>query len=161
MDTVELITCLQNDPLIRNHLCGVFPREVLPKLDVPGIYVVNTDTSKGGGRHWFLVYIDENRVCTVYDSLGASEHSRKLLGELPSVTPVYFSVKRFQSSTTAVCGCYCLYFARELTRGHCAVKLEKNFSVFNTLANDLYVKECTRKHFGVNVPLYDDSFILN
>ena len=94
-------------------------QDTLETDDENGVYIVNTDTSKGSGIHWLCVYKDSPEALYVYDSFGR---------DISKLTPILFekfhesghdvigSPFRNQHKTTNVCGYMSLALAKLINR---------------------------------------------
>ena len=113
MNTQQLQSILKQDPRVGPVFRGVFPRDKLPPFR-DGVYVINTDSSKGKGQHWVSVYITP--VATEYfDSYGGDPIKEiKRWGKRKTwvTNPV-----PLQSPLSAVCGQYCIYYLLHRVRG--------------------------------------------
>lgn len=103
---------------------GVVPMDHVGKLDPKGkkqfCFVVNTDTSKGKGKHWVACYVDTNKEKTIeyYDSMADDcpkmfqSGIKKLIDKLK--IPIYLKFKhnkiRNQKYGTDTCGIMCIMF---------------------------------------------------
>ena len=89
MDSQELRDILEHNVVTSNSFHGVYARDTLPPLTVPGSFIVNTEVKSEPGEHW----------CTIWRN--TEEESRALqweiefwdsLGKPPSEYGFRFSV---------------------------------------------------------------------
>ena len=112
---------------------GVVPMDHVGKLDPKGkkqfCFVVNTDTSKGKGKHWVACYVDTNKEKTIeyYDSMADDcpkmfqSGIKKLIDKLK--IPIYLKFKhnkiRNQKYGTDTCGIMCImYLLKRMSGGN-------------------------------------------
>lgn len=112
---------------------GVVPMDHVGKLDPKGkkqfCFVVNTDTSKGKGKHWVACYVDTNKQKTIeyYDSMADDcpkmfqSGIKKLIDKLK--IPIYLKFKhnmiRNQKYGTDTCGIMCvMYLLKRMNGGN-------------------------------------------
>ena len=110
---------------------GVVPMDHVGKLDPKGkkqfCFVVNTDTSKGKGKHWVACYVDTNKEKTIeyYDSMADDcpkmfqSGIKKLIDKLK--IPIYLKFKhnkiRNQKYGTDTCGIMCIMYLLKRMNG--------------------------------------------
>ena len=94
---------------------GVMPHDKLPKHNPPyGIYIVNTDTFIGPGKHWVCLIVGE--TCEYFDSLG--NPPLELKQYLNNQNKFYiYSTKKIQGNSSDVCGDYCILYSYFRSRG--------------------------------------------
>ena len=117
MDTHQLIQCLWQDSCTRRHFGNVSPLDMLPATPVTPqqqIYIVNTDTHTGPGKHWVLIYLPLNAPGEFFDSLGQDlttygSHLECFMAT--NRTGYVFNTQRLQGDYSWTCGHYCLYYA--------------------------------------------------
>lgn len=105
-------------------------------LKIREFFICNTDDSSGIGRHWMsVVKVSQNEI-EIFNSLGADSEAKRLYEQiglkLPNITKIHFNQTQVQSSSTATCGRFCIYFLIERTY---------NFDMdFDELLNDIFVE---------------------
>ena len=62
--TIERL--LTGDPSMCPHFKGVYSRDTLPLKCCTGLYIVNEDTSNGGGSHWIAIHITPRGEKNIY-----------------------------------------------------------------------------------------------
>lgn len=149
MNTRELRQCMGQDYWISKTSFGVFPRNHLPPCEIPGLYIVNVDSSEKPGTHWLLIYIDSSCDGRVYDSLGSRQPYAKLIENIIHGRCVWMVENRLQCYTSNVCGAYALYFARELARGSESSDILRSFTG-NCDVNDAFICEYVSKYMNIS-----------
>jgi len=119
---------------------GVYAADELKKIKVvPGIYIINCDTSNLPGSHWICIYFSPLMQGYYFDSYG-----------IPPYIPQhkYFLIKNskhcwkynkveLQSLDSSVCGHYCCLFVMFVSQGHAADDFAKKFyGAYNSFCND-------------------------
>ena len=126
------------------NFVGVFPFDLLPEKPSGNFsLVVNTDNSTQPGDHWLVLSRKGSKIYFI-DSYGRNYNDlmfdadfvnsmRNFIGD----EQVRYNQRWLQRLTSNVCGVYCIYFVKELTKH----SLNYCLSVFNeNLAkNDQYV----------------------
>ena len=120
MNKRKLQCALDSDPAMKDYSSNVFALDQFQKAKLAdkGIYVCNDQPSKKSGNHWFLVFIDPQKIYFV-DSFAnepTNYHVDKKLKKLKK-TIVTFS-KMLQNPFSTLCGEYCLSFAYHLSLIH-------------------------------------------
>lgn len=114
MKASQLSCVLNSDSTLQRHVLGVHAKDTLPMLThnmlTRGVgLIVNTENTGSQGRHWIVIYI-KGRRGELFDSLAEPVNSA-FHSYLKSYVGSYLHiVKRLQSSNSALCGFYCLYF---------------------------------------------------
>lgn len=85
---------------------------MIPKTwEKPAALVFNTDSSKKPGSHWVAVYVDKNSQAQYFDSYGIPplipDHIRSLQKNCKTIR---HNDQQMQSSSSAVCGQFCIMF---------------------------------------------------
>lgn len=116
MNSNEITSYIQSDKIMKKFFQGVLPYDMLPlKVNSPGFFIVNTDPSTSPGKHWVCVYVDEK--IEYFDSFGRPPNEiRAFISNLN--TPYIYSTKCLQSSSSDVCGDYCVLYAYFRCRGY-------------------------------------------
>ena len=87
---------------------GVFARDELPNVKKerrPFALILNTDPRSKPGQHWLALYGPKDGPIELFDSFGLHPRSYGL-----AHLSLTFSCIQLQSSFSAVCGHYCIYF---------------------------------------------------
>lgn len=129
MNTLQLECVLHYDPYLHSYALGVFSRDHLPIVTrYPCCFILNTDRSGHDGTHWLAIFIDVRRRWEFFDSYG---YPPSFYG----LTLKHYNVNRLQSSSSLVCGQYCLMYLMYRCRGF-------NLSDFSHLFyNDFHVND--------------------
>ena len=116
MNEITIDNYLSHDAVVNKFYKGVMSYDELPRVISEGLYVVNTDTSDGPGKHWICLFVDHNHVIDYFDSLG--EEPKELKMYLQNQNLMYrYNSKRLQGLMSTVCGNYCILFAFFRARG--------------------------------------------
>ena len=133
MNTNQLRTILKRDKKIRYHFIDVFAldhfKEFVKRNSLHnGLYICNSDTSSRGGEHWFLVFVTDEKIY-FFDSFGNHPEYFSIGNELYSSERdlIYFPIQ-LQSSTSSVCGHFCIFFSFFLCRKYNLQKIYRKFS---------------------------------
>ena len=59
MNASEIEDALRSNRFAKQYLVGVFAADQLPAKELPGAYIVNTDTSSQPGQHWVAFFTTE------------------------------------------------------------------------------------------------------
>jgi len=112
MNTRQLECVINCDSVMKDKVIGVYARDQIPTRieSFPCGLIVNTDKSYLPGRHWLAFYFESKDKVEFFDSYGHSP-------EYFNFTADVYNNKRLQSSTSDVCGQYCLYFLLNRCRG--------------------------------------------
>ena len=141
LSNFQLASYMLQDPYIRSQYGGVVAIDKLPDLVLkkPKIFIVNTDTSKEPGEHWFVIYVTDR--CEYFDPAGLpalpdaeifmTKHSANYLA----------NTERTQSYISYTCGLFCLFYAYF----RCRNVSFKN--IMNMFHENLHVNEAIVQHF--------------
>ena len=148
MNTSQLRCIIKSDSKMRSTIAGVYARDEIPNEinTFPTGYIVNTDSSNKPGRHWLAFYLKSRDDVELFDSYGHPP-------EYFSLTANTFNKKRIQSSTSNVCGQYCLYYLLHRCRGVSMASIVNQFGD-NYHENDNYVYDYISNAFPY---CYDSS----
>ena len=117
MNENQITTYMLGDEYISKYFVQVVSYDELPnKSEIPVLYVVNTDTSEGFGKHWVCVFIQEDMI-EYFDSLG--KEPKELYKFLRNQNiPFKYSLKQIQQNYSDVCGDYCILYSYFRSRGY-------------------------------------------
>ena len=114
MISSEFAEKLSHFPNLKKKFGGIFSADTLPiKLKPKSFIICNTDVEKGPGKHWYCVVKIDSSTIECFDSLGVNYEKKKFLAEKfkqRGVSKIKFNVTQVQSSDTATCGLFVLYF---------------------------------------------------
>ena len=118
---IDLQTILDSDPVTRGHLVGCFASDETLKTytKLPAGYIVNTAQLNNVGEHWLGLYLDTDRGCDYFCSLGTKPIAKlydQLIKRL-KVANVRYSTLCIQNPLTADCGYFVYYFLYYRSRG--------------------------------------------
>lgn len=156
MNSTELIRCMANDPHIRSTAFGVFPRNRIPRCEEPGLYIINTDSLGGPGKHWLLIYAAEDCTRYVFDSLALDREYANVVMNSVGGRCILVTKWVMQNDLSQMCGAYALYFARMLARlpgQHLWDTIFTPFSPYLPNQNDMYVQEYLWENVAYFLPL--------
>ena len=127
---------------------GVFPINCLPRniSRLPVLFIVNTNSANLPGQHWKAVYVSENRIGEIFDSL-ATIVSLRLEQWMNCFTKRWtLSKYTLQNPLSPTCGGYVLYYImtrlKHKSMNSC-ISVFKNDIVYN----DIFVERFFNEHF--------------
>lgn len=96
----------------------VLPIDKLPSPIEPGSYVINQDTSSGGGTHWMGLYYGPSQTDIVFfDPFGVAIDPRILKFAKSSGKRLAKLNTQAQALSEASCGYWVIYFLKHMHRG--------------------------------------------
>jgi hypothetical protein len=147
IERVLTFSLCHNSSSSSGKFLGVFPIDQEVKLFKSGelrICILNTDSSKLPGRHWFLLGVDcrldEQQYAFMFDSLAQCQKYKTVWNYLANQTTlshVLFNTQRVQDIEVDSCALHVIYFT--------TMMLNNNFSFTETM--------CT---YNVQEPLLND-----
>ena len=150
MNSLELYQMLTRDPATSVQFGSVCALDRLPKLITrrPKLYVVNTQDSRGPGKHWLLLYFPRLGPAECFDSLG---HGPKYYGWhlhcylLRHGGDYVTNKRRYQQAGTPTCGQFCLYYAFHRCFGRPMSQILLDFENARLCENENLVKNFVRE----------------
>ena len=149
MDSCDIQFWLER--LIRPDKCrflGVFARNFAPQPETlpsyPCCFVSNTDIATLPGSHWVAFYYVSAFHCEFFDSFGLAPSTYGFhlnSDDLQVIT----SSQCVQSTTSAVCGQFCIYFLYTRSEGHPFSRIISSFSNIDLTSNDNAVAKFFKK----------------
>ena len=142
-DTQQLQECGEKDDYIKHTFLGVFPADQIPAhLPAPSCLIANTDPAHEPGQHWVALIVRDGGQKIFFDSYGLEPtyYNPRLWKNLTSWEK---STQDFQQRTTSVCGDWCLYTLRAMTR------------------NPRLQLHTLLKHFDPQDPMHNDRVIFD
>lgn len=123
--------------------CGTYPCDLIPTPKPHTSFIVNTDTSAFGGKHWVAVYISK-RNFYFFDSFGRSidqfpDPFKKHMKNSSKKFNVRTNSQPLQSYMSDKCGYWCAYFL------YC--KTSNFTSMFKEFSKDRERNEVLLYHF--------------
>ena len=72
LNLIQLSIALKTNSVTGKHTLAVFARDELSSIytNPPQIIIVNTDPLEKSGKHWLLIYFNEDGSVDFFDSLG-------------------------------------------------------------------------------------------
>lgn len=149
MNTRQLEYVMNKVP--RAKFCGVFAENNLPRtLDVyPCGFIANTDPKDQPGQHWVAFYFPSVQKGEFFDSYGHPPefYSPRFTTFLKQNCHEWtFNHKTLQSTLTAVCGEYCVFYLTHRARGVSKSHVVNCFTS-NKIKNDHQVYQFVMKLF--------------
>lgn len=147
METSEFAPIFLKYKSLHNLYKGSFSCDKTPTfLKTREFFICNTDTSDKPGRHWICFFKVSKTKIEVFNSLGANyedkELYKKVCNKLSTITKVQFNVTQVQSSSSATCGHFCVYFV---------FKRAFNFDLsFDELLNDIFTDDLSENENRVS-----------
>lgn len=142
MNTNELNSIFESDPLIRRYFVGTFACDLLPDPDsLPSTFslCVNTDksTSKYGGLHWQSIHVRKDN-CFFFDSFGRPPSGLilKFCSHFPNI---FYNKIAHQSPTEISCGAFSVYHIHMQSRGRSFSSVVNHFVRISN--DDSYVRK--------------------
>ena len=131
MNTSEINYILSNNCVTKKYFDGVYPKDMLSKIETkPKLIICNTDTSNGEGKHWVLLFCNENDV-EFFDSLGESpfHYGKEFVLFMKKFNYNYSncSLNRIQPLNSDLCGHYCIWYAHKRCQGYDMSFILNNF----------------------------------
>ena len=122
MNTSEINYILSNNCVTKKYFDGVYPKDMLAEIkSKPKLIICNTDTSIGEGKHWVLIFFNENDV-EFFDSLGESPfvYGNEFVSFMKKFDYNYCnsSLNRIQPLNSDLCGQYCILYAHKRCQGY-------------------------------------------
>lgn len=144
MDNKILYTILNNDPNVKNlNFLGVFPINLVPIAAIrsqPCCLIVNTKPHTHQGEHWVAVVKTDDRNGLYFDSYGNPPFNLEEIGlVLDSCVEWTFNKIRLQSTYSAVCGQYCVFFLTHLAKGYSLKHITYLLNEGDSCSNDAFV----------------------
>ena len=135
-------------PYLKKYYVGTFAIDKIPlNLKQHHFFVFNSDTSDQSGQHWLCCY-KEDKIIYCFDSIGIDEQKKQMLESFfkhfKGVKEIHFNETQFQTSTSATCGQFTIYFLVQKS-------FNKDLS-FQELLEEIFQKDSTKnellvKHF--------------
>ena len=129
MNTLQIKHILQTNPVTKKSFNGVYPKDLLMSIDKPKLIICNTDTSEGEGKHWILIFFNNNEV-DFFDSLGnnPSYYGNEFIDFMKKyVSECNITQSRVQPLNSDLCGHYCCYYAHKRCQGYNMEYIINNF----------------------------------
>jgi hypothetical protein len=159
MNTRQISSLLQSNPITRQSFVGVFPSDLLPKTPrkvKPCSYIANTQKHNQSGEHWVCFHFPQEGPAEFFDSYGfpPQQDFLKILGNL-----YRFSSSFFQFPISSACGQYCIFFILQRCSGKSMTEILNMFSTTDLLENDILVNSTVEEKFTVDLDIFDCNYI--
>ena len=147
MDTMQIERILKNNSNTKKIFKGVYPKDLLPTAEYPGIYVLNTDPSSSSGEHWIGVHSTNVKSAEYFDSYVLHPIVHGLTDFLNSYSSSWIhNSKTLQSVISQVCGHDTVYY---ISFRSCDCSLPEIFSHFSS---NVALNDRTVQRFVENLP---------
>ena len=135
-DTFQLQKALDADEETNRFQPKVIAADQLPdKLPQRFLFILNTDPTHKGGKHWVLAFRrSASKRPVFFDSYGMLPS--KYYKGWRKLDSFQRSTDDFQQPETTVCGDHCLYVGKRLAAGHSLAKILKSYSKDDQKHND-------------------------
>lgn len=148
LSTLDLEKFVDNhaDVKTKEAFLGVFPINRLPKrlIQLPVLFIINTNTSNLPGQHWKAIFISKNREGEVFDSL-ATPVELILSHWMNTFTRKWtISTLTLQNPLSPTCGAYVLYFVLNRLK-HNSLKSCLSFFSNHVIENDKRMEQFYNK----------------
>ena len=143
MNAIQIDECVQSDDQILKYWLGVFPSDKVPSFKQNRCcYIANLDKACDAGSHWVCFFRDGPRW-EFFDSYGL-QPDRSVFPRVPSSTE--YNTTTLQSTFSAVCGQYAIFFLYLRCRGYTMRDVTRLFCP-DSETNDLAVCDFVDDHF--------------
>ena len=147
MNNQEIVALLTRDLRARRVFRGVFPRDKLPEyVNGASAYIINTDHSRGPGKHWVCVWFDGQGGAEYFDSFGVPPTLEPILRFIERNISGRFSynARLFQDLLSSACGLYVMYYVLMKSRGARLSRVQQVFHPYHLRVNDNRVRSLVR-----------------
>ena len=148
MNTKQLQCALDSDPAMKDYSRNVFALDQFHRVNLSdkGIFECNDQPSKKSGNHWFLIFIDPEKIYFV-DSFANEPKYYHVDEKLRTLKkPIFRFSKMLQSPFSTLCGEYCIFFAYHLSRNF-NLEYVIRFFTNDCVQNDQNVKDFIWRKF--------------
>ena len=150
MDTKQIYSILKADDAVRaTNFLGCFPLDLIPisALRYPCSLVINSKPQDHPGEHWVCVVKTEGNKGIFFDSYGFPPYNMPEVEEVLDECETWtYNETGLQSSFSAVCGQYVIFFLTHIARGY---SLDHVIHLLNDLgdkhANDAFIFNYARE----------------
>lgn len=157
MNTLQLQQVLTQDYFTQKYFMNVYPCDQLPTeiQSYPTCFISNVDSSTEPGSHWLAFYLPSEDEIEFFDSYGnpPSFFRKEIMDFVSRYSKMDFNPMTLQSTSTAVCGQYCIFYLYCRCRGQPPRKILSNF-ITNHMCNDRQVYNFVAKKFNVYPNFY-------
>lgn len=161
MQGIEILSLLANETTTRHRFGGVYASDQLPdssSILQSTFFVVNLDESDKEGSHWVAIHFDPHGESEYFDSYGLPP-LKDSIEEFMNSNYVW-NTACLQSSSTTVCGQYCVYFIYSRCNGISYETVIKSFQEEEVkFLNDIEVNFRVQNIFGVDLNVTDENFL--
>ena len=147
MNNREITALLTRDLRARRVFRGVFPRDKLPEyVNGASAYIINTDHSRGPGKHWVCVWFDGQGGGEYFDSFGVPPTLEPILRFIKRNLTGRFSynTRLFQNLLSSACGLYVMYYVLMKSRGARLSRVQQVFHTHCLRTNDIRVRSLVK-----------------
>lgn len=114
MNSSEFYPILEKFENLKSLFIGTYTADKLPKrIKTYQFAILNTDSSEGGGLHWYCLYKYSSSSLEIFDSLGINTEKKEFIShnfKFPNIKEVEYNTTQFQKNDSISCGKFVLYF---------------------------------------------------
>jgi hypothetical protein len=149
MNTVELVSAINSNAVLKTNCVGVFSADRIPLPLLKGqSCIVNTDSSSEPGKHWILLFQKDQNELEFFCSYGMSPvlYNQTWKSFFYSHnTKVVYNSRQIQNVYSNTCGMHCLFclYYRSLRVSFSTIITK--FYTSNNCFNDRYVSDFLNK----------------
>jgi hypothetical protein len=147
MNTTEIINAIKQDKIAKQTFCGVVAIDQLPlKTITRGCsFIVNTETSREYGEHWFAIFSPLNGPVEYFDSYGIKPTNIEIYQFIRKNGGKYiYNTKKIQGNNSISCGQFSILYIYFRSRGYTMSDYIK-FYTSNKTYNDILIKKIYNK----------------
>ena len=161
MDSRQLLSILRAH--LPNTFLGVCAEDELKSMPKrrPCAIIVNTDPSTEDGTHWTAIHLTNNLTGEFFDSSGEEpDDPVRLFMNQQAPAGWEYNCRRVQGPLSTLCGAYCLQYLEKRSNSRDSFS-SILFKLFPFKNNDELVRQRMRDHYGLELSIYDYSFLLS
>lgn len=152
MNNIELEHCLRTNELTKTFFRGIFPANVLVKLQniKKGYYIANTSPDTSDFGHWIGLNVTKSTI-EVFDSSGILFFKNRYFKQFVKNNEsrrLICNKNMIQDPKSNICGYYCLIFALFRAQKKKFYKFVNMFNRSNLKYNDELIIKLFNKHFS-------------
>ncbi len=157
MNTVQLLKCIDADPILHRECAGVFAVNKIPNPDgYPFAFIANIEPDTLPGSHWIAIYMDKDGQTEFFDSYGRPPETRKIVLYLKKYgCSVRCNTEELQGPFSSACGQFCIYYLYHRLRNHTMEQITGRFTPRNFQSNDVIVTQWLNTMFDQNTLTYE------
>ncbi len=104
--------------------------------------IVNLDSESGDGTHWTLIYNDPKNTKDAYyfDSYGVAPPTEVEKYLRTSGKKIQYNTSQLQNIVSSMCGYFCVFVARELSKGRTFYECIYHLNQIDPSKNDMFLQ---------------------